>query len=79
MKFSFRGLPLFFGGNTFFVPTRVGKVAVAVAASPSRTGKTTVVTSKVTFGSSIGDYSTTDSCTLAPRFSALLVLNISRT
>ncbi len=56
MKFSFRGLPLFFGGSTFLVPTRVGKVAVAI--SPSRARKTTVDSSKVTFRSAIGDYST---------------------
>ena len=44
MKFSFRGLPLFLGGSTFyFEPTKVGRVAVTVP--PSGVGNVTVVTS----------------------------------
>ena len=78
VKFSFRGLPLFLGGNTLpFVPAMAGRVAVVT--SPSGVGKATVVTSKVTLASAVGDYSTIEGYTLAPRFSVLSALNISCT
>ena len=78
MKFSFLGLPLFFGGKMLCVillaPTKVGYVTVVT--SPSSLGKVTEVTSKATLGPAVGDSPSICGCTLAPRFSGLCLLNI---
>jgi hypothetical protein len=79
MKFSFLGLPLFFGGRMLrdSLPTRVGYVTVVI--SPLKLGRVTEVTSKATIGSVISDSPSVSGYTLAPRFSVLYLLNISCT